>query len=64
MDAKIAGKLRDALQKVKKDKAWNKFTKALGSVPYILDGPKTKNFVDTQFKAFSDLVNELGMRIE
>ncbi len=64
MDAATAGKLRDAFQKVKKDKAWNKFTKALGSVPYILDGPGTKKFVDDQFNAFSSLVNELGMRIE
>lgn len=64
MDPKIASKLRAALQKVKDDKAWNKFTKALGSVPYILDGPKTKMFVDTQFNAFSSLVNELDMKIE
>lgn len=64
MDPAVAGKLREALQKVKKDKAWNKFTKALGSVPYILDGPATKKFVDEQFNAFNTLVNELGMRIE
>ena len=64
MDAAVIDKLRDALQKVKKDKAWNKFTKALGSVPYILDGPDTKKFVDAQFNAFSTLVNELGMKIE
>lgn len=64
MDAKVAGKLRDALQKVKGDKAWNKFTKALGSVPYILDGPGTKKFVDDQYNAFNSLVTELGMKIE
>ena len=64
MDPKIAAKIRGALQKVKKDKAWNKFTKALGSVPYILDGPSTKKFVDDQFGAFSTLVKELDMIIE
>jgi tripartite-type tricarboxylate transporter receptor subunit TctC len=64
MDPKVVAKLRAALQEVKKDKAWNKFTKALGSVPYILDGPATKSFVDQQFNVFNDLVNELGMRIE
>jgi tripartite-type tricarboxylate transporter receptor subunit TctC len=64
MDPKIAKKLRDALQKVKKDKAWNKFTKALGSVPYILDGPSTKKFVDAQYGAFKTLVKELDMVIE
>ncbi len=56
--------LREALQKVKKDKAWNKFTKALGSVPYILNGADTKNFVDGQYNAFKTLVDDLGMRIE
>ncbi len=64
MDPKVVATLREALQKVKTDKAWNKFTKALGSVPYILDGPDTRKFVDGQFNAFSSLVNDLGMRIE
>ena len=64
MDDATAKTLRDALQKVKKDKAWNKFTKALGSVPYILDGPGTKKFVDDQFNAFNSLVSDLGMKIE
>ena len=64
MDPKVAAMLRDALQKVKKDKAWNKFTKALGSVPYILNGADTKKFVDGQYNAFKTLVDDLGMRIE
>ncbi len=64
MDAAVVGKLRNAISKVKSDKAWNKFTKALGSVPYILDGPATKKFVDDQYYAFRSLVNELGMRVE
>jgi len=64
MEPAVADKLRAALQKVKEDKAWNKFTKALGSVPYILDGPETKAFVDKQFKAFNSLVEKLGMKIE
>ncbi len=64
MDPAVAKKIRDALQLVKKDKAWNKFTKALGSVPYILDEAETKKFVDDQFTAFNTLVSDLGMRIE
>jgi len=64
MDPAVTKKIRDALQMVKKDKAWNKFTKALGSVPYILDGPETKKFVDDQFNAFNTLVEELGMKIQ
>jgi len=57
-------KLRAMLQDVKKDKAWNKFTKALGSVPNILDGPETKAFVDGQYTAFRELVDKLDMRIK
>ncbi len=64
MDPAVAKTIRDALQKVKKDKAWNKFTKALGSVPHILDEAETKKFVDAQFNAFNTLVSDLGMRIE
>ena len=64
MDPKVVSFLREALQKVKTDKAWNKFTTALGSVPYILNGPDTKKFVDGQYNAFKKLVTDLGMRIE
>ena len=64
MDAAVVERLRATLQEVKGDKAWNKFTKALGSVPYILDGPGTKAFVDGQYNVFRTLVDELGMRIE
>ena len=64
MDPAVAKKIRDALQLVKKDKAWNKFTKALGSVPHILDEAETKKFVDDQFTAFNTLVSDLGMKIE
>jgi tripartite-type tricarboxylate transporter receptor subunit TctC len=60
----VVAKLRDMLQKVKTDKAWNRFTTALGSVPRILDGPTTKKFVDGQYKAFSDLVAKLEMKIK
>ena len=63
MDPAVVKTLRDALQKVKEDKAWNKFTIALGSVPYILDGPGTKEFVDGQYNAFKALVDKLGMKI-
>ena len=64
MDPAVAKKIRDALQLVKKDKAWNKSTKALGSVPHILDEAETKKFVDDQFTAFNTLVSDLGMKIE
>lgn len=63
MDPAVTKKIQDALQKVKEDKAWNKFTTSLGSVPNILDGPATKKFVDDQYNAFSTLVEELDMKI-
>ncbi len=63
MDPAVVKTLRDALQKVKADKDWIKFTEALGSVPYILDGPATKEFVDGQYNAFKALVEKLNMKI-
>lgn len=53
-----------ALQKVKKDKSWNKLEARLGSVPHILSPADTVAFVKKQYKVFSSLVNRLGMRIK
>lgn len=64
MDSNIKAKLEGMLSEVAKDKAWNKFTKALGSVPQIRSSADTKTFVDSQVKAFSALVDKLGMKIE
>ena len=63
MAPEVVAKLRAALQQVKKDRAWLKFTTTLGSVPYILDGPGTVNFVDRQYNAFRELVEKLDMKI-
>ncbi len=64
MDESTKVILEDMLAKVAKDKAWNKFTNALGSVPQIRSASDTKNFVDEQVKAFSALVEKLGMEIK
>lgn len=64
MNEAATKKLEDMLQQVKKDVAWNKFTKALGSVPQIRNGTETKQFVDQQVQAFSKLVDKLGMKVE
>lgn len=64
MDEEATKSLRAMLQKVKEDKAWLKFTKALGSVPHILDGEATKAFVDKQVESFSALVEKLDMKVE
>lgn len=64
MDDAVKAKLEGMLAKVAKDKAWNKFTKALGSVPQIRNSADTRAFVDGQVKAFSTLVDKLGMKIQ
>jgi tripartite-type tricarboxylate transporter receptor subunit TctC len=64
MDKAIAEKLREMILKLKDDVAFKKLTTALGSMPHIMDTPETKAFVDSQYKAFSELVNELDMKIE
>lgn len=60
----VVDKWADVLQKVKKDKSWNRFTTRLGSVPHILGPKETVKFVNKQYKVFSSLVDRLGMQIK
>lgn len=55
---------RGILQKVAKDKAWNKFTKGLGSVPQIKSPADTKMFVQEQVDSYSKLGEKLGLIIK
>lgn len=64
MDKEATAKLTEMLQKVKDDKAWLKFTKALGSVPQIMTPEETRAFVDKQVNSFSKLVDKLDMKVE
>lgn len=64
MDAATKAKLEEMLVGVSKDKAWNKFTKALGSVPHIRNSVDTKAFVEKQITAFTALVDKLDMKIK
>lgn len=64
MDAETVAVLENMLAQVAEDKAWNKFTKALGSIPQIRSSADTKAFVDAQVAAFSAVVEKLGMKIE
>ncbi len=53
-----------ALQGVKTDKAWNKMTKGLGSVPQILPPADTENFVKAQYENYNELGKKLNLMIE
>ena len=53
-----------ALQGVKKDKAWNKFTKSLGSIPQILPPEETKAFAKRQYEVYHELGSKLGLLVE
>lgn len=52
------------LDSLKKDKAWNKMTKGLGSTPSIRNPENTKAFVEKQYTAFKVLTEKLGMTIQ
>ena len=64
MNDAAAAKWVDVLQQLKGDKAWNKLTKGLGSVPSIRNPEDTKAFVQAQYEAFKVLAEKLGMVIQ
>ena len=53
-----------ALQGVKKDKAWNKFTNSLGSIPQILPPGETQAFAKRQYEVYHELGTKLGLLIK
>ena len=52
------------LDKLSKDKAWNKMTKGLGSLPTIMKPEPTKAFVKNQYLKFKDVAERLGLVIK
>jgi tripartite-type tricarboxylate transporter receptor subunit TctC len=60
----VTNKWVEVLAQVKEDKAWNKLTKGLGSVPDIRSPEDTKTFVQAQYEAFKTLTEKLGMTIQ
>ena len=60
----VTDKWVEVLAKLKQDKAWNKLTKGLGSVPSIRDPKQTKQFVQAQYEKFKDLAERLNMVIQ
>ena len=64
MDQAAADKWVEVLGKLRDDKAWNKLTKGLGSIPSIRGPQETKAFVENQYEAFKTLTEKLGMTIQ
>lgn len=60
----VTTKWVNVLDQLKTDKAWNKLTKGLGSVPSIRTPDDTKAFVQAQYEAFKELTERLGMTIK
>lgn len=59
----VVDKWGSALVKLKTDKAWNKLTKGLGSVPSIMNPADTEAFVKNQYLKFKDVAERLGLAI-
>ena len=64
MDQAAADKWVEVLEKLRDDKAWNKLTRGLGSIPSIRGPQQTKAFVENQYEAFKTLTEKLGMTIQ
>lgn len=60
----VVTKWVSVLDQLKTDKAWNKLTKGLGSVPSIRNPQDTKAFVQAQYETFKELTERLGMTIK
>lgn len=60
----VQDKWTGVLQGLAKDKAWNKMTKGLGSIPTIMDPADTKAFVKTQYETFKEVTERLGLTIK
>lgn len=64
MDQAAADKWVEVLGKLKDDKAWNKLTTGLGSIPSVRGPGDTRAFVENQYEAFKALTEKLGMTIQ
>ncbi len=64
LPADVVGKWTGLLQKLKTDKAWNKMTKGLGSLPMIMNPVDTKAFVKIQYETFKEVTERLGLTIK
>jgi len=52
------------LASLKKDKAWIKMTKGLGSIPSIMPPAETKAFVKKQYETFKKIAEKVGLSVK
>ncbi len=52
------------LGKLKTDKAWNKMTKGLGSIPTIMNPVDTKAFVKNQYETIKKIADRVGLSVK
>lgn len=60
----VVTKWTAVLQNLEQDKAWNKMTKGLGSVPTIMNPDDTQAFVKAQYETFREVTERLGLTIK
>ena len=60
----VVDKWVDVLQKIKKDKSWNKMPSRLGSIPSISSPAEMEKFAESQFKAMRAVAEKVGMIIK
>jgi tripartite-type tricarboxylate transporter receptor subunit TctC len=60
----VVAKWTEVLGKLKGDKAWNKLTKGLGSIPSIMPPAETKAFVKKQYETFKAVAEKVGLSIK
>ena len=60
----VTGKWENVLQSLKGDAEWVKMTEGLGSIPMIMGPVDTKAFVETQYNAFQEVTDRLGLTIK
>jgi len=59
----VTDKWTSTLAALKKDKAWNKMTKGLGSIPSIMPPADTKAFVKKQYETFKAVAEKVGLSV-
>lgn len=64
MPQPVVDKWVATLAALKKDKAWNKMTKGLGSIPSIMPPAETKAFVKKQYETIKGIAEKVGLSVK
>jgi tripartite-type tricarboxylate transporter receptor subunit TctC len=59
----VVNKWTATLASMNKDKAWNKMTMGLGSIPSIMPPSETKAFVKKQYETFKEIAEKVGLSV-